>query len=169
MTIFPFFKLSTFIFQINIFTVNFLASVFVWPAGEETSHYNKNKYNLNVLIINKLNILVQNTCVPEGVDCLMMHEIVLGGHLYLQLLKEKLETWLQTWKGCILKKAKALGGKLDLTPTAMQGCLQGTLTLERMFENFLGTGNLPSITGLGLMQNKGLTIMAENIAIKEKI
>ena len=28
---------------------------------------------------------------------------------------------------------------------------------------FTGTGNLPSSTGLGLMQNKGLTIMAENI------
>ena len=124
---------------------------------------NEDKFNLIVFMIKKLFLLVQDKCVPEGVDCLMMHEIVLGGHLYLQLLKEKLETWLQTLKGCILKKAKVLGGKFDLTPQTMQGCLQGTLTLERMFENFLGTGNLPSITGLGLMQNKGLTIMAENI------
>jgi hypothetical protein len=31
----------------------------------------------------------------EGVDSVMMHEIVLGGHLYLQLLKEKLEVFLQ--------------------------------------------------------------------------
>merc|ERR1711902_483158 len=46
----------------------------------------------------------------------------------------------------------------------MTHCLQQTLGLERMFENFLGTGNLPSTkSGLGLMQNKGLTIMAENI------
>ena len=98
----------------------------------------------------------QDKCVPEGVDCLMMHEIVLGGHLYLQLLKEKLENWLQTLKGSILKRAKTLGGsKFDLTPTTMTSCLQGTLGLERVFENFLGTGNLPSITGLGLMQNKG--------------
>ena len=35
--------------------------------------------------------------------------------------------------------------------------------LEKMYENFLGTGNLPSQSGLGLMQDKGLTIMAENI------
>ena len=101
-------------------------------------------------------IFFQDKCVPEGVDCLMMHEIVLGGHLYLQLLKEKLENWLQTLKGSILKRAKTLGGsKFDLTPTTMTSCLQGTLGLERVFENFLGTGNLPSITGLGLMQNKG--------------
>ena len=37
------------------------------------------------------------------------------------------------------------------------------MMLENMFANFLGTGNLPSETGLGLMQSKGLTIMAENI------
>jgi DNA-directed RNA polymerase I subunit RPA2 len=42
-------------------------------------------------------------------------------------------------------------------------CLTQTITLEKMFDNFIGTGNLPSISGLGLMQNKGLTIMAENI------
>ena len=86
-----------------------------------------------------------------------------GGHLYLQLLKEKLESWLLTLKAAILKKAKLAGNKLDMTPQTMAACLQQTLTLERMFENFLGTGNLPSISGLGLMQNKGLTIMAENI------
>ncbi len=42
-------------------------------------------------------------------------------------------------------------------------CANRTFSLERQFENFLGTGNLPSETGLGLMQAKGLTIMAENI------
>merc|ERR1719412_3413723 len=51
----------------------------------------------------------------------------------------------------------------DLTPSVMEWCVSKTLMLERPFENFLGTGNLPSITGLGLMQDKGLTIMAENI------
>jgi DNA-directed RNA polymerase I subunit RPA2 len=46
----------------------------------------------------------------------MMHELVLGGHLYLQLLKEKLETWLLTLRAAIVKKAKLSGGKFDLTP-----------------------------------------------------
>jgi DNA-directed RNA polymerase I subunit RPA2 len=81
----------------------------------------------------------------------------------LQLLKEKLETWLLTLKSSILRKAKANAGTFDLTPTAMDWCLTKTMTLERLFENFMGTGNLPSQTGLGLMQDKGLTIMAENI------
>ena len=79
----------------------------------------------------------------------------------------------QTLKSSIVKKAKATPKVVsvgvvghtqqDLSPAAMQGCLQKTLTLEKMFENFVGTGNLPSKSGLGLMQDKGLTIMAENI------
>lgn len=36
-------------------------------------------------------------------------------------------------------------------------------SLESQMENFISTGNLKSPTGLGLMQNTGLTIVAENI------
>lgn len=43
----------------------------------------------------RLGYFFQDKCVVEGVDSVMMHEIVLGGHLYLQLLKEKLEVFLQ--------------------------------------------------------------------------
>ncbi len=46
----------------------------------------------------------------------MMHEIVLGGHLYLQLLKEKLDRWLLSLKFAILKRAKDKGKAFDLTP-----------------------------------------------------
>lgn len=35
--------------------------------------------------------------------------------------------------------------------------------IDRSFENFLATGNISSRSGLGLMQNSGLVIMAENI------
>ena len=79
------------------------------------------------------------------------------------MLKEKLQTWLLTLKGTILKKARMTSGAFEITPAVMDVCLKGTLMLEKMYENFLGTGNLPSQSGLGLMQDKGLTIMAENI------
>merc|ERR1719414_723181 len=92
-----------------------------------------------------------------------MHEIILGGHLYLQLLKEKLHDYMTILKMVILRMAKMKGPAFDLTPTVMNNCATKTGSLERPFENFLGTGNLPSQSGLGLMQNKGLTIMAENI------
>ncbi len=80
----------------------------------------------------------------------------------------------KTLKQAVVKRAAAMPkstgvptagafSQQDLYPGAMQACLLKTLTLEKMFENFVGTGNLPTKTGLGLMQDKGLSIMAENI------
>merc|ERR550519_771723 len=123
----------------------------------------ESKFDIICVMIKKLFSLVQDKCVVEGVDSLMMHEIVVGGHLYLQLMKEKLHDFMAILKAVILKKAQTVGGTFDLTPTMMNACAAKTGTLERPFENFIATGNLPSKTGLGLMQDKGLTIMAENI------
>merc|ERR550519_157622 len=121
------------------------------------------KFDIICVMIKKLFALVQDKCVVEGVDSLMMHEIIVGGHLYLQLLKEKLDDVCRILKQVILRKAKTVGPTFDLTPTMMNNCATKVGSLEKPLENFLGTGNLPSRTGLGLMQDKGLTIMAENI------
>lgn len=121
------------------------------------------KFDVICVMVKKLFALVQDKCVVEGVDSLMMHEIVVGGHLYLQLLKEKLQDFTNILKMVIKKKAETVGPTFDLTPTMMNNCALKTGSLERPFQNFVATGNLPSRTGLGLMQDKGLTIMAENI------
>lgn len=62
------------------------------------------------MMMQKLFSVVQNKCCVEGADGLMMHELLLGGHLYLQLLKDKMQTWLQVIKSVILKKAKTTVG-----------------------------------------------------------
>jgi DNA-directed RNA polymerase I subunit RPA2 len=62
------------------------------------------------MMMQKLFSVVQNKCCVEGADGLMMHELLLGGHLYLQMMKEKMQTWLQVLKSVILKKAKATVG-----------------------------------------------------------
>lgn len=63
----------------------------------------------------KLFALVGNKCVVEGVDSVMMQECLLGGHLYLQVLKEKLWSWLTSVKIHILKRAKSAGNRYILT------------------------------------------------------
>jgi DNA-directed RNA polymerase I subunit RPA2 len=68
---------------------------------------NEDKFNLYIMMMQKLFSAVQNKCCVEGADGLMMHELLLGGHLYLQILKEKMESWLQLLKSVILKKAKS--------------------------------------------------------------
>ena len=63
-----------------------------------------------------------------------------SGHLYLQLMKEKMELWLTTLKQSIMKKAKSTTSpqSFELNPHLMEDCLRHTIHLERMFENFLG-------------------------------
>ena len=138
-------------------------SVCVHLNQDDKQKSNQNKSNLIIFMVKKLFSLVQEKSAVEGVDSVMTQELVLGGHLYLQLLKEKIETWLVTLKMAILKKESMSNNPLEITPRVMDWCASKTLNIERVFENFLGTGNLPSATGLGLMQDKGLTIMAENI------
>lgn len=58
----------------------------------------------------KLFAAVAEKCCIEGADSVMMQEVLLGGHLYLQVLKERLQTWLQSVKLNILKKANTTVG-----------------------------------------------------------
>lgn len=91
-----------------------------------------------------------------------MISFVSGGHLYLQVLKEKLQGWLLSLKFSLLKRATtnvnfALNQNEILLAAKQAGMFESTL------EMFFATGNLVSNSGLGLMQDKGLTIVPENI------
>lgn len=121
------------------------------------------KFNLLVFMTKKLFALANNKCAVEGADSVMMQECLLGGHLYLQVLKEKLYGWLAGLRMGILKRAKNSGNKYNLTVQEMLTIMKYGGSLESQMENFLSTGNIKSPTGLGLMQASGLTIVAENI------
>ena len=54
------------------------------------------KFHILVYALQKLFSGVDGSCQPENPDHVMMQEILLGGHLYLTLLKDKLLNWLQT-------------------------------------------------------------------------
>lgn len=62
----------------------------------------------------KLFALANNKCAIEGADSVMMQECLLGGHLYLQVLKEKLYSWLTNLKMSILKRARSAGNRYTL-------------------------------------------------------
>merc|ERR550519_1862752 len=91
---------------------------------------NSDKFDIIVVMVKKLFSLVQGKCVVEGADSLMMHEIVLGGHIYLQLIKEKIDDWMKVLKFQILRKAKMVGSGFDLTPQVVNWCTTKTGTLE---------------------------------------
>ncbi|XP_050497615.1 DNA-directed RNA polymerase I subunit RPA2 isoform X2 [Diabrotica virgifera virgifera] len=122
---------------------------------------NEDKFNMLVFMAQKLFSFAQDKCKVEGADAVMMQELLLGGHLYLQILKEKMYSWLNGLKLSILKLAKA--ATFSLSQTEILRAAKNSGGIESAMGNFLATGNLSSISGLGLMQDKGLVIMAENI------
>lgn len=73
------------------------------------------KFHLLVFMTKKLFALANNKCAVEGTDGVMMQECLLGGHLYLQVIKEKLISWLTSLKITILKRAKSAGNRYILT------------------------------------------------------
>lgn len=62
----------------------------------------------------KLFTLANNKCALEGTDGVMMQECLLGGYMYLQVLKEKLYAWLAGLKISILKRAQSAGNRYVL-------------------------------------------------------
>lgn len=121
------------------------------------------KFNLLVFMTKKLFSLARDDCAVEGADAVMMQECLLGGHLYLQVLKEKLQTWLTVLRIAILKRAKTVGNRFAMTPQEMLLAMKHAGTIESSMENFVSTGNIKSQSGLGITQHTGLTIVAENI------
>lgn len=123
------------------------------------------KFNALVLMTQKLYAMAKDKCQPENSDAVMMQEVLLGGHLYLQIVKEKLGAWLWGLKAMIQKKEKTstVDRPFEMNLSTIMSCARLTGGLQAVLETFLATGNLSSHTGLGIMQAKGLTIMAENI------
>lgn len=63
-----------------------------------------------------------------------------GGHLYLQIMKEKLQLWLNSLRSNILKLSVGAGTPLSLTD--IQKAARRCGGLEISMENFLATGKI---------------------------
>ncbi|KAL3273008.1 hypothetical protein HHI36_014464 [Cryptolaemus montrouzieri] len=120
------------------------------------------KFNILVFMTQKLFTFAQDQCKIEGADAVMMQEVLLGGHLYLQVVKERLQNWLGNLKLRLMRRAKT-NTNFHITQHEIITSAKYAGSLETSMEKFLATGNIVSQSGLGLMQDKGLTIVAENI------
>ncbi|XP_018361298.1 PREDICTED: DNA-directed RNA polymerase I subunit RPA2 isoform X2 [Trachymyrmex cornetzi] len=121
------------------------------------------KFHLLVFMTKKLFTFANNKCAIESADAVMMQECLLGGHLYLQVLKEKLYSWLVGLKHHILKRDKSAGNRYALSVQEMLNVTKFRSNIDSQMEYFLSTGNVRSSSGLGLMQTTGFTIVVENI------
>ncbi|XP_048486475.1 DNA-directed RNA polymerase I subunit RPA2 [Plutella xylostella] len=119
------------------------------------------KFNALVFMAQKLYALATDKCKVEGADAVMVQEILVGGHLYLQVLKERLQDFLNNLRINVQRSVTGTK-KFVFNMKEFQQLLRKCGTLEARMESFLSTGTAPS-NNLTLPQYKGLTIVPENI------
>ncbi|XP_064598141.1 LOW QUALITY PROTEIN: DNA-directed RNA polymerase I subunit RPA2-like [Liolophura sinensis] len=126
-------------------------------------HSNVEKFNLLVYMTQKLFVFAKGGCATESADNPMNQEVLLGGHLYLMVLKEKIESWLHSLRTSIERTAKGKGTALDVNLGTISDACRHGLEVTKPMEYLMATGNLVSRTGLGLMQATGLTVVADKL------
>ncbi|XP_026677810.1 DNA-directed RNA polymerase I subunit RPA2 [Diaphorina citri] len=111
----------------------------------------------------KLFHVVQGMVQLDSEDSIMLQEIMTGGSLYLQILKDKLIGLLVSAKLQLLKKEKS-GTSAVLKESDIYAAFRAS-SIESAMTNFLATGNVSAgkNSTLQLMQASGFVIMAENI------
>lgn len=124
---------------------------------------NVDKFNLILLMIRKLFAVAKGECAVESPDNPMNHEVLLAGHLYLMVLKEKLSGFLYSIRQNIEKKAKSTGASFKLNVANFSRALATAWDVTSAMNYFLATGNVVSKSGLGLMQFTGTTVIAEKL------
>ncbi|XP_022662995.1 DNA-directed RNA polymerase I subunit RPA2-like isoform X2 [Varroa destructor] len=127
---------------------------------------NEDKFNLMCFMVRKLFAVAKNKCALESADSTMNQELLLPGHIYLHILKEKIEGLLVGVKISIDKKIQRCGGDpnlLTINYSFMSNALGQAGDVTNAMNYFLSTGNLVSKTGLSLQQTSGFTILAEKL------
>ncbi|GCC30726.1 DNA-directed RNA polymerase I subunit RPA2 [Chiloscyllium punctatum] len=119
------------------------------------------KYYLLCLMTRKLFAFAKEECQEENPDSLINQEVLTPGQLYLMFLKEKMEFWLQSTKLALDKKTQK--GTMQINSENLMKVFNLVADLSRPFEYLLATGNLRSKTGLGMLQDSGLCIVADKL------
>jgi DNA-directed RNA polymerase I subunit RPA2 len=122
-------------------------------------------------MIRKLYALVAGDCVVDNPDSTQHQEVLVGGFLYLQILKERLEDFLLSIRTQIQTDLRAEANnlsrakKIDFFDKKIFGQILQRLhyDLGQKMIYFLATGNLQSGSGLDLQQVTGYTIIAEKL------
>lgn len=112
----------------------------------------KDKFNSLCLMIEKLYAFVAGECLGDNLDSQSVQEVLLGGHLYGQLMAEKLYDLLLGAKARLVKDLK--NPKFDMNairnPLYLKKLIDSQIPIGKRLENFLATGNLVTRSQLDL-------------------
>lgn len=134
-----------------------------------TEEQDADKYKMLVFMIRKLYSLVAGDCAVDNPDAVQNQEILLGGFLYGQILKERLEELLAvnirlTLRDYLRKKPSNNFTSQPFTKDFPAAIFRRTTeNIGQLLEYFMSTGNLQSPSGLDLQQTSGFTVVAEKL------
>ncbi|KAJ3010105.1 hypothetical protein HKX48_007581 [Thoreauomyces humboldtii] len=127
----------------------------------------REKFDMLIFMMQKLYALVAGECASDNPDSPQHQEILLPGHLYMSIMKEKMADWLIAIKTQVQIDIRMKSAQVDfMDKKYLNKVLQktaGAADIGRKMEYFLATGNLVSNTGLDLQQTSGYTIVAEKL------
>jgi DNA-directed RNA polymerase I subunit RPA2 len=107
-------------------------------------------------MLQKLYSNVSGEYGEDNPDSLQFQETLLGGHLILAIIKEKLFDWLSAIKQTISQDLRRAPSKVDFRDKKyLESAIKkttGASDIGKKLEYFLATGNLVSNTGLDLQQ-----------------
>jgi len=125
---------------------------------------NLDKFNSLMLLIEKLYALVSEKIQPENLDSLINQDVLLSGHLYLMILKEKLEEALEGVRIKYMKDSQKGGDTLKTRDiNYLRKAFEIQSSIGSKIEYTLSTGNLRSPSGLDLQQQTGFAIIADKL------
>lgn len=128
---------------------------------------NKAKSDLLIHMTQKLYSLVAGDCCADNPDSPQLQEVLLPGHLYASIIKEKILDYLVSIKTQIKTDMRRQPHSVNFFDKKyllkVLSKLSGAADVGKKLEYFLSTGNLISNTGLDLQQTSGYTIVAEKL------
>lgn len=123
------------------------------------------KFQTMCLMLEKLYAVVAGECECDSLDAVSNQEVLLGGHLYGQLLADKLYDLLIGAKAKVIKDVR--NPKFDMatlrSPQYLKRLIDSQTSIGKKLEHFLATGNLISRSNLDLQQTAGFTVVADKL------
>jgi DNA-directed RNA polymerase I subunit RPA2 len=134
-----------------------------------TEEQDADKFRMLLFMIRKLYALAAGECAVDNPDALQNQEILLGGFLYSQILKERLDEFLGVGVRTSLREFFRRHPEIPFTSEDFRKEFpinifrKASENLGNALEYFLSTGNLQSPSGLDLQQTAGFTVVAEKL------
>ncbi|KAJ2548989.1 hypothetical protein EV175_004616 [Coemansia sp. RSA 1933] len=123
----------------------------------------RDKFNMLAHMVRKLYASISGECQEDNPDAQQMQEVYLPGHLYLGIIKEKIDDYLLGVRQEMAKDARAQ--KVDLFNKTYLTRVFGRVSADvgQKAQYFLATGNLVTKSGMDMQQMTGYTIIAEKL------